>query len=179
MSAVSIHLRKLRLYAKRRRVDAESILEAEFEREALSTERLRVLVLIIVIATGLSFCLISPAFFSEELARGFHGRVQSFAQWRFIVLLVLIVYLIAEHIMLGRRIRSGRRTPTFYRYLTAFIETSCPTAEIMVAASYTDSVAALTTIPVFIYSLFIVLSALGLYGSGRRHRIHARRDCLS
>lgn len=162
MATISLHLRKLRLFTKRKRVDAESILEAEFERETLSTERLRVLVLIIVIASGLSLCVISPTFFSEDIARAFHGRLQSFIHWRFVVLLVLIVYLITERMLLGRRIKNGRKTPTFYRYLTAFIETSCPTAEIIVAASHTDAVVALTTIPVFVYSLFIVVSALRL-----------------
>lgn len=162
MAAVAIQLRRLGLRAVRKRAEAESILEAEFEREVLGAERLRVLVLLIVIATGLSLSLISPAFISEEIARAFHGGAQTFVQWRVVVLLVLIAYLVAEHVRLNRFVRSGRRIPRFYRYFSAFVETSCPTVELLVAASYIDPVAALSMPPVFIYPLFIVLSALRL-----------------
>src|SRR5918912_839756 len=125
MSAVSLHLRRLRLRA-RGRVDAESILEAEFEREALSTERLRLLVLTIVIASGLSLSLIAPAFFPEEVARALHGDLRSFGYWRLGVLAALILYLMAERVLLSRRIKSGRKAPASYRYVSAFVETSCP-----------------------------------------------------
>ena len=162
MATVAIHLRKLGLRAARRRADAESILEAEFEREALGAERLRVLVLTIVIGAGLSLSLISPAFISEEIARTFHGGARTFVQWRVAVLLVLVAYLVAERVRLNGFIKSGRRIPTFYRYFSAFVETSCPTVEIMVAASYIDPATTLSMPPVFIYPLFIVLSALRL-----------------
>jgi adenylate cyclase len=145
-----------------RRVDAESVLEAELEREALSTERLRVLVLMIVIAVGLTLSLIPPAYFSQEIADAFRSNLQSFVLWRLVVLTPLIVYLVAERVMLSRLIRNGSKAPAFYRYGTAFIETSCPTAEIIVAATYADPVAALSAIPAFVYPLFIILSALRL-----------------
>ena len=162
MAAVAVQLRKLKPRARRGRAEAEGILEAEFEREALGAERLRVLVLLIVIGTGLSLSLISPAFISEEIARAFHGEARTFVQWRVGVLLVLIAYLVAERVRLNRFIKSGRRIPAFYRYFSAFVETSCPTVELLVAASYTDPVAALSMPPVFIYPLFIALSALRL-----------------
>jgi adenylate cyclase len=162
MATMAIQLRKLGRRARRRRAGAEGILEAEFEREALSAERLRVLVLLIVIASGLSLSLISPAFISEEIARAFHGGARTFVQWRVVVLFVLVVYLVAERIRLSRLIKSGRRIPAFYRYVTAFVETSCPTVELLVAASYIDPVTALSMPPVFIYPLFVVLSALRL-----------------
>ena len=162
MASVSLHFPKFRLRARRVRVDAESILEAEFEREMLGAERLRVLVLLIVIASGLSLSLLSPALISEEIARAFHGSARTFVQWRVAVLFALIAYLVVERIRLNRFIKSGRRIPSFYRYFSAFVETSCPTVEVMVAASYIDPVAALSMPPVFIYPLFIVLSALRL-----------------
>lgn len=162
MATVAIQLRRLGLRADRRGAAAESILEAEFEREALGTERLRVLVLLIVIATGLSLSLLSPAFISEEIARAFHGSAGTFVQWRVAVLLVLIAYLVAERVRLNRLNRSGRSIPPFYRYFSAFVETSFPTIELLVAASYIDPVATLSMPPVFIYPLFIVLSALRL-----------------
>lgn len=138
------------------------MLENEFEREALGSERLRVLVLLIVIATGLSLTLVSPAFISEEVARLFHGEARTFIRWRVGVLFVLAVYLVAERVRLNRFIKSGRKIPAFYRYFSAFVETSFPTVEIMVSASFIDPATTLSMPPVFIYPLFIVLSALRL-----------------
>ena len=162
MAAVSIHLRNLRLRARQRRSDAESILEAEFEREALGTERLRVLVLTVVITVSLFLSLIPPTFFSEGIEQVFHGEMQSFVYWRFIILLALALYLLAERVLLGYVFVNGRKVPGFYRYATAFVETSFPTAEIILLASYTDDLVAALAIPVFIYPVFIVLSALRL-----------------
>ncbi|MGA9996152.1 MAG: adenylate/guanylate cyclase domain-containing protein [Pyrinomonadaceae bacterium] len=156
------HLRTLRLRPRKRRVDAESILETEFEREALSTERLRLLVLTAVVASGLCLSLIPSAFSSEGVEQEFHGHVLSFVYWRFAILLLLALYLTAEWVRLGYSIKTGGRVSGIYCYVTAFIETSCPTAEIVALAVFTDNVVAALSIPVFVYPLFIVLSALRL-----------------
>ena len=162
MAAVSIHLRKLRLRARARRVDAECVLEAELEREALGAERLRVLVLMIVIGVGLTLSMIPPAYFAGDNAGAPRGDLQSFAHWRLAVLFALTIYLVGERVLLSRLIEDGRKAPAYYRYGTAFVETSCPTAEVIVAATYADPVAALSAVPVFVYPVFIVLSALRL-----------------
>jgi adenylate cyclase len=158
MSAETMHIsRTTPLKNGWRHVDAQSTLELE----TLSTEKLRVLVLTIVIGTGLCLSLVPPTYFANGMEDAFHGEVQSFAYWRFIVLLGLILYVLAERILLSYFIKSGRRVPTFYRYGTAFIETSCPTIEIMVLAAYADPIAAFST-TVVAYPLFIILSALRL-----------------
>ena len=48
------------------------------------------------------------------------------------------------------------------RYFSAFVETSFPTVEVLVASSYIDPAVALSMTPVSIYPLFIALSALRL-----------------
>ena len=161
-AAAVTHLRELRLHPRKSRVEAESILEAEFEREALSTEKLRLLVLTAVVASGLCLSLIPSAFSSEGVEQEFHGHVLSFVYWRFAILLLLALYLTAEWVRLGYSIKTGGRVSGIYRYVTAFIETSCPTAEIVALAAFTDNVVAALSIPVFVYPLFIVLSALRL-----------------
>lgn len=138
------------------------MLEAELDREALGTERLRVLVLLIFMAAGLLLSVMLTAYFSEEMDGAFGGNLRSFVRWRLVVLLPLIGYLVAQRALLGRFIRQGRKAPAFYRYVTAFVETSCPTVEIVLAASYADPVAALSAVPAFVYPLFVVLSALRL-----------------
>lgn len=162
MAAATTHLPGLKLRPRKKRVDAESILEAEFEREALSTERLRLLVLTAVVASGLCLSLIPSAFSSEGVEQEFHGHVLSFVYWRFAILLLLALYLTAEWVRLGYSIKTGGRVSGIYCYVTAFIETSCPTAEIVALAAFTGNVVAALSIPVFVYPLFIVLSALRL-----------------
>src|ERR671920_20637 len=85
----------------------------------------------------------------------------TFARWRFAVMAAWALYILAERVRLGRLTRRGKRVPPFYRYVTALVEVSCPTAEILVAASYTDA-QAVATAPAVAYPLFIVLSALRL-----------------
>ncbi|HEX6624582.1 MAG TPA: adenylate/guanylate cyclase domain-containing protein, partial [Pyrinomonadaceae bacterium] len=162
MAAVSLHLRRLRLRAGKARVDAESILKAEFEREALGAERLRVLVLTIVITVSLLLSLIPPTVFSEGIEHVFRGEMQAFIFWRFLILFILALYVFSERILLGYVFKNGRKVPGFYRYVTAFVETSFPTAEIILLASYTDDLVAALALPVFIYPVFIILSALRL-----------------
>ncbi len=136
VAAATTHLPRLKLRPRKKRVDAESILEAEFEREALSTERLRLLVLTAVSMSGLCLSLIPSAFFSEGVERAFHGHVWSFVYWRVAILLLLALYLTAEWVRLGQRIKTGGRVNGIYHYVTAFVETSCPTAEIIALAAY-------------------------------------------
>jgi adenylate cyclase len=162
VAAATTHLPRLKLRPRKKRVDAESILEAEFEREALGTERLRLLVLTAVVASGLCLSLIPSAIFSEGVERAFHGNVRAFVYWRSAILLLLALYLTAEWLRLGQRIKTGGRVHAVYRYVTAFVETSCPTAEIIALAAYTDNAVAALSIPVFVYPLFVVLSALRL-----------------
>lgn len=162
VAAATTHLPRLKLRPRKRRSDAESILEAEFEREALSTERLRLLVLAAVVVSGLCLSLIPSALFSEGVEQAFHGHVRSFVYWRSAILLLLALYLTAEWLRLGQRIKTGGRVRGLYRYVTAFVETSCPTAEIVMLAAYTGNLVAALSIPVFVYPLFIVLSALRL-----------------
>lgn len=162
-----IHLSELSLPERLRRgyaeTDlAETILEGEFEREALGAERLRLRVLLIVIGAGAALSLISPAHFMDGVERIFRGGLSSFVQWRFIILGGLLLYLLCERVLLGQLRRRRMKIPVSYRYLSALVETSFPTAEVLLAASYMEPGSPLTTIPAFAYSLFIVLSALRL-----------------
>ena len=162
MAAATTHLPGLTLSPRKKRVDAGSILEAEFEREALSTERLRLLVLTAVVVSGLFLSLIPAALSSEGVEQVFHGNVRAFVYCRSAILLLLVLYLTAEWLRLGQRIKTGGRVHDIYHYVTAFVETSCPTAEIIALAAFTDNPVAALSIPVFVYPLFIVLSALRL-----------------
>lgn len=144
-----------------RRDGRTAFVEEELERETLSTEKLRVTVLLVVAGVGAAFSVFPVSYLSPNLEQAFRGHAATFVHWRFVILLAWALYLLGERLLLTRLNRSGRRLPRFYRYLTAVVETSCPTAEILVAASYT-SAEAISTAPFIAYPLFIVLSALRL-----------------
>jgi adenylate cyclase len=131
------------------------------EREALSAEKLRVRVMLTVIGVGVAFSVVPADYLFGDVGRAFRGDLPTFVRWRFVILAAWALYLLGERVMLGYLNRRGKTLPRFYRYVTALVETSCPTAEIVVAASYTNS-SAVATAPYAAYPLFIVLSALRL-----------------
>jgi adenylate cyclase len=136
--------------------------EDGFAFASLGSEKLRVMVLLVIIAAAAVFSLVPPTYFSPTVAEAFHGNLIPFIQWRFVLLAGLVLYLVAEHLLVSYLIKNNRQLPHIYHYFTATIETSCPTVAIMLTAMYTDPSSALSTIPSFAYPLFIVLSALRL-----------------
>jgi adenylate cyclase len=134
----------------------------ELAAEALGTEKLRVMVLLLIITTSALLSLIPPTYLAPSIGSAFRGNIETFLRWRFVVLGGLALYLVVERLLIGHLIKSQRSLPRIYPYVTAVIETSCPTAAIMVTAVYTEPSSALSTIPVFAYPLFIGLSALRL-----------------
>lgn len=130
--------------------------------ETIGAEKQRVIVLLIIAGALGLFSLVPPSYLGAYFERVFHGRMDVFMKWRFGVLAVMIVYLLGERLLLKYLIERHGRIPPIYRYLTAFFEISGPTAAIMVTATFTDPWSPLSEVPVFIYPLFIVLSALRL-----------------
>lgn len=146
---------------RRRRAEARAWMTDELERETLSAERLRVSVMLVVVGVGVALAVVPMDYFSDNVVQAFRGNLPTFARWRFAVIASLGVYILGERVLLGHLNRRGKRLPRFYRYVTALVETSFPTAEIIVAASFTDA-NAVSTAPAVAYPLFIVLSALRL-----------------
>lgn len=147
--------------AEASRDDGPTFIDEEFERETLSTEKLRVSVLLIVTGLGVAFSVVPVYYFAPHVESEFRGHAATFVQWRFVVLLAWALYILGERVLLGRLKLRAKRLPRLYRYFTALVETSCPTAEILVAASYTGT-DAISTAPYVAYPLFIILSALRL-----------------
>src|SRR6185295_17482029 len=73
-----------------------------------------------------------------------------------------ICYLMAERIALGRLIKKQLKPFPALKYLSAFVETSIPTAGIMIGSLFLGPIYTLFTPAAFIYPLFISLSALRL-----------------
>lgn len=127
--------------------------------ETLDAEKQRVMVLLIIASALALFSLVPPSYLGPYFERVFHGRSDVFMLWRFFVLGGLVCCLLAERLLLTYLIK---RVPAVYRYITALFETSAPTAGMIVSATFADAASPISEVPVFIYPLFIVLSAMRL-----------------
>ena len=130
--------------------------------EALSTERLRVIVMLAIVGSFGIFSFVPPTFLFEGIDPKFRENVSVFMYWRFILLGGLILYLVAQRLFVYYLIKTKKKIPPIYPYLTAFLETSAPTAGIVLAATFSGPDSPFPLIPAFSYPLFIVLSALRL-----------------
>jgi adenylate cyclase len=136
--------------------------EDEFAREVLLSDRLRITILICVIG-GAVLVLLGIAVFSfEQVQRAFHGNFKGFLLVVAVVAGSTVICLSAERTVISRMIRKQRKVSGVLQYLSAFVETSIPTAGIIVGALFLGPVYTLFTPAAFIYPIFIVLSALRL-----------------
>jgi len=151
-----------RLTLRRKKPSSLDQFEKEFALESLKSDRLRVSILIGAIASALAFVLILGPIFFDEFQRAFHGNFRQFLIAVYVVFGANVCYLTAERIVLGRLIRKQKKQFAALKYLSAFVETSIPTAGMMIGSSFLGPVYTLFTPAAFIYPLFISLSALRL-----------------
>ena len=130
--------------------------------EALRTEKLRVIVLLAIVGALAIFSFVPPTFLFEGIDPTLRQNINVFMYWRFVLLGGLIVYLVAQRLFVYYLTKTKRRIPPVYPYVTAFIETSAPTAGVILASTFAGPDSPFPLIPAFIYPVFIVLSALRL-----------------
>ena len=136
--------------------------EEQFALESLKSDRLRVSILIGAVVSSVLLLLLLMPFFFNQFQAAFHGN---FSRFLFAVIALFganVGYLSFEYIVLGRLIRKQRRPFPALKYLSAFVETSIPTAGIMIGSLFLGPIYTLFTPAAFIYPLFISLSALRL-----------------
>lgn len=134
--------------------------EEEFRREMFRSERTRMAILAGVFAAlAVQFPLLVLVF------REHYRRI--FATPDAIVAIVavfagLATYELGARAIVGRLLARGRTPPAALRYVSAAIETSVPTAVVLIAAREVDAVYALEGAAGLLYAVFIVLSTLRL-----------------
>ena len=141
---------------------ARDVFENEFAIESLKSDRLRVSILIGAIFSALLFILIMGPIFYDEFQRAFHGNFRGFLIAVYVIFGANVCYLTAEYIVLGRLIRKQQKPFPALKYLSAFVETSIPTAGMLVGSTFLGPIYTLFTPAAFLYPLFISLSALRL-----------------
>lgn len=136
--------------------------ESEFAREVLVSDQLRVTILIGVIASAVLVVALLLIFSFDEFQRAFHGNIKGFMMSFSAVTGSAIVCLLIEKAVISRMIRKQKSVPSWVQYLSAFVETSLPTAGMIVGSMFLGPIYTLFTPATLIYPIFIVLSALRL-----------------
>jgi adenylate cyclase len=136
--------------------------EHEFALEILRSDRLRVTILIGVILTALLVLTALLITTVDQFRRAFHGSIRGFLISFGVVAGSALSCLFVERIVINRMIRRQRPISEWLQYLSAFVETSIPTAGMIVGAAFLGPIYTLFTPAAFVYPIFIVLSALRL-----------------
>lgn len=141
---------------------APDAFEREFALEVLESDKLRVTILICILAFTLLIQAFLSVFAYEQFQHVFHGHFKSFQVSVLLILGPVLACLLLERAAIARMIRKQRRAPAAFQYLSAFVETSIPTLTLINGAMFLGSVYTLFTPPILVYPIFIALSALRL-----------------
>ena len=142
-------------------VDHE-LFEKEFAIESLKSERLRVTILMGAIFSSVALLLFLTLIFFEQFNTTFRGNARRFVLAALVLFGVNVSYLLVERIILGRLIKKQMKPFPALQYLSAFVETSIPTAGLIIGSFFLGPIYTFFTPAAFIYPLFISLSALRL-----------------
>ena len=136
--------------------------ENEFASEVLRSDQLRVAILMGVVVSAAVAVSGFTVLYYEQFRRSFRGDVRGFLISFGVVAGFALVCLSIERAVIVRMIRTRRRISEPPQYLSALIETSLPTAGMIVGSVFQGPVYTLFTPAVFVYPIVILLSVLRL-----------------
>lgn len=138
----------------------QKFLEKEISKEILTSERFRFLVLMIVfgilVLFGLSISLLYKDYFKNIFTE------TNYFLWAMSPILLIIIRSFFIRFRIRKWQKTGYQIAEKWRYVNSFIEISIPSVGILIFAQGLQSTSALITPVVFLYFIFIILSALEL-----------------
>jgi len=141
-------------------IDSREAFERLLVRDILAAERFRATLLVAIPSIALFALVVQGNANPEVVASFLHGRFDRTPVGFF--LMVVAAFELYVLMWLRGLLARGDRPPLLRRYLHAFVETSLPTAVILYYASIDGANQALLMPSAFVYSIFILLSTLGL-----------------
>ena len=138
--------------------DPEVFFQKQFETDQLRNEKFRFFILLIVLSVLLLFAVIIAMKFDSEL-RTIFNETSTF-NWVLLLISLLIIRSLSIQYYLSRRLKKRLPFYTFQRYLNALFEISIPSLAIIIFAQNMQPMYALVTPAVFLYFVFIIISAL-------------------
>ena len=140
--------------------DPRETFERRLVREILGAERVRARLLFAIPTIALFALVVVGGAYPEAVASLLHGRIDTAPVGLFLIIVagfeLYVLFWIRGLLARDEAPKTGRR------YLHAFVETSMPTAVILYYATGDGPVQALLMPSAFMYSIFILLSTLGL-----------------
>jgi len=138
----------------------QKLFEKEISKEILKSERFRLFVLMIVFAILFSFAFLISQIYKGYFENVFSGR--NYFLWAITLLLLLVIRSFFIRFRIRRWQKTGYQIAEKWRYFNSFIEITIPSIGIIILAQGFNPVYALITPVVFLYFIFIILSALEL-----------------
>ncbi|MCA6122823.1 adenylate/guanylate cyclase domain-containing protein [Bradyrhizobium sp. WSM 1704] len=129
-------------------------------REVMTTELLRIKVLVATTILLGAVSLLMQFFAPEAVSRVWHGNLSPI--YVFYVIVPLIVFELWVHTAITWFMRKGRDLPVVRRYIGVLIETSLPTVVLALHINSMGTQQALGFVAPLIYFVFIILSTLRL-----------------
>jgi adenylate cyclase len=129
-------------------------------REILSTELLRVKVILVTLTLLLAALMVAYAISPDVIERIWHGHLPILPLAAAFVPFVLFELSVLR--LLKARLKQGRDVPYARRYLGALIETSLPTVALYLQMRAMGPAQALAFVVPLVYFIFIILSTLRL-----------------
>ena len=141
-------------------VDPRDEFERRLVREILGAERFRAMLLFALpMFAAIALAVVGGAY-PDTVAVVLHGRFDRAQVGLFLIVVAVFELYVLRWIR--RLLERGQAPSTLRRYLHAFVETSLPTAAILYYAAIDGPIEALLMPSAFFYSIFILLSTLGL-----------------
>jgi len=134
------------------------ILEKEISEEILKSERFRLFVLMIVFVFLFLFAFTLSMLYKDYFISLFTSS--NYFLWAVSLFLIIIIHSFLARYRINKWKTTEYQIAEKWRYLNSFIEVSIPSAAILIFAEGFQSVSALITPVVFLYFIFIILSAL-------------------
>jgi len=134
--------------------------EDHLTREILQSERMRMAILAWILALLMILLPLFAFVFHEDYLSNFGSM--GMVGYAVGVAAALVTYELLVRAILGRLLAAGRMPSPLLRFWNAFIETSTPTAVMLMMGQYANPVAVLQGPAAFLYAVFIVLSTLRL-----------------
>ncbi len=141
-------------------IDPREAFERRLVREILGAERFRALLLFAIPTVALFALVVVGGAYPDTIATVLHGRFDRAPVGFFLMIVAAFeLYVLA---WLRGLLERNERPSTMRRYVHAFVETSLPSAVILYYATSDGPVEAMRMPSAFVYSIFILLSTLGL-----------------
>jgi adenylate cyclase len=138
------------------------LFEREFALEILKSDRLRITLLMCVLAITALVLPVFSVFSFENFQSSFKGHFASFILALLVIFTATLSCLALERFAITRLIKEQKRARPLLQFVSAFIETSIPSIALIVTAQFLGPVYSLFSPAPFVYALLIVLSTLRL-----------------